>query len=154
MNCEILNHLFKRVCIFVKGVCIFMDLDEDLKCEEHEAPYLICVLKSKKEKDHMACEIYAICPVDQKMETRSLDIPIEEIEKLNLPLADKIFRCEKCFREANIQDIAMGKKSVIIYLACPEHGFLIERDISNDLYDGIRFAWDTKDQKLQKEYKA
>jgi hypothetical protein len=130
----------------------FVNIEEVLKCEEHEAPYLICVLKSKKEKDTVSCEITAICPVDQQMATRPLSIPLGEIEKWNFPLADKIFRCEKCFREATIQDTAIGKRSVIIYLSCPEHGFLIERDISIELYDGIRFAWDTKDLKEEKSY--
>ena len=122
-----------------------VDLDEKLKCEEHEAPYLIGELKAKQGKYAVACEFVTICPVDQMLNTISLEIPNEELEDLYMPLADKIFRCEKCFREATIDETVIDKKVVTVYLSCPEHGRLINRGISPVLYDKIRFVWDMKD---------
>lgn len=121
------------------------DLDETLKCGEHEAPYLICNIGVVKGKAGPSYEFMVVCPVDQKIETIPVSLSPEEIEKLLLPLADKTFRCEKCFREAEILDVAMKKKSVSVFLSCPEHGRLITREITTKLYDKIRYAWDMKD---------
>ncbi|NVM29431.1 MAG: hypothetical protein HWN65_11380 [Candidatus Helarchaeota archaeon] len=128
-----------------------LDLDEILKCKEHEAPYLICNFRAKKGTDVLLSELTVICPVDQQIETISNELPLNELENLYFPIADKIFRCEKCFREAEILDTAITKKKVTIFLSCPEHGRLITREISPIIYDKIRFLWDTKDIKEEKE---
>ena len=128
------------------------NLDESLKCEEHEAPFLICNLVTKEGKEALACDFTVICPVDQKIESLTMMLPLNELDDLYLPLSDKIFRCEKCFRETAIEDVAkFGKKIVHIFLSCPEHGRLITREISPGIYDKIRYVWDTKDIKEVKE---
>ncbi|NVM55540.1 MAG: hypothetical protein HWN66_17670 [Candidatus Helarchaeota archaeon] len=128
-----------------------VDLDELLKCKEHEAPYLICNIKTKKGKNTLTCEATVVCPVDQQIETTSLVFFYEDLMDLYLPLADKIFRCEECFREAEVLDTAITKKNVTIYLTCPEHGRLITREISSEIYDKIRYEWNIKDIKKEEE---
>lgn len=128
-----------------------VDIDEILQCKEHEAPYLICILQGKKGKEVAQYEITTICPVDQKMENISLEIPLTELEDTYMPLADKIFRCEKCFREAEILDVAIEKKKVTIFLSCVEHGRLVIRELTPEIYDKVRFAWDMKDVKEEVE---
>ncbi len=127
------------------------DLDEILKCKEHEAPLLICNIRRRRKKDSFVRETIVVCPVDQKLETISLDLPPEDLDKLYLPLADKIYRCEKCFREAELIDTAITKKLVTLFLKCTEHGPLITREIASDLFDKIKYAWDMKDVKNEKE---
>ena len=127
------------------------DLDEVLKCSEHEAPLLICNIGVVKGKAGPSYEFTVVCPVDQKIETISVNFSPEEIEKLLLSLADKTFRCEKCFREVEILDVAMKKKTVSVFLSCPEHGHLITREITTKLYDKIRYAWDMKDVVKEEE---
>lgn len=127
------------------------EIEETLKCSEHEAPYLICNITTKKGKKKLVCEFTVVCPVDQKMEKIPIELSFEDLKKLNLVLADKIFRCEKCFGEAEIRDTVIGKSKVSIYLACPQHGSLITREISPEVYDGIRIAWDMKDVKREEE---
>ena len=126
------------------------NLDETLKCNEHESPFIICnIAITKKSKDKLSCEFTVTCPVDQKIEKKSIEILLADLKKLNLGLADKIFRCEKCFREASIKEAIKGKKIVQVYLYCPQHGMLIIREINPELYDGIRFAWDMKNVKKE-----
>ena len=127
------------------------DLDEFLKCQEHEAPYLICNLQIRKVKKIISYEFTVICPVDQEIKKLSAELSPDELEELYLPLADKIFRCEKCFREAEILETIIEKIKASIYLSCVEHGRLITREISTRIYDKIRFAWDMKDVKEEKE---
>lgn len=122
-----------------------------MKCKEHEAPYLICNFKAKKGKDTLISELTIICPVDQQIETITIELILNKLEDLYFPIADKIFRCEKCFREAKILDVAITKKKVTIFLSCPEHGRLITREISPIIYDKVRYLWDTKDMKEEKE---
>ena len=128
-----------------------VDLDAFLKCEEHKAPYLISILKKIREKKNILWEFTVICPVDQQLNTLSLDISDQELESLSLPLGDKIFRCEKCFREAEILDVVIEKLKVSIFVSCVEHGRLITREISSDIYDKIKFAWDMKDVRVEEE---
>ena len=128
-----------------------IDLDEILKCKEHEAPLIICTIRRRRKKDSFARETIVVCPVDQKLETIALEVPPEELDDLALPLADKIFRCEKCFREAEFLDTAVTKKSVSLYIQCSEHGQLIMREIATDLYDKIKNAWDMKGVKPEEE---
>ncbi len=126
------------------------NLDEALRCSEHEAPYIIYnIVTLRKGRDKLDCEFTVACPVDQKIEKKPVELLFNELKKLNLGLADKIFRCEKCFREAEIKEAIKEKKVVKVYLSCPQHGMLIIREISPDLYDGIRFAWDMKDVKKE-----
>jgi hypothetical protein len=126
------------------------NLDETLRCDEHESPYIICnIVTLKKGKEKLDCEFTVACPVDQKIEKKHVELLLNELKKLNLSLADKIFRCEKCFREAQIKEAIKEKKVVQVYLFCPQHGMLIIREISPDLYDGIRFAWDMKNVKKE-----
>jgi hypothetical protein len=128
----------------------FVNLDETLKCSEHESPFIICnIVILRKGKDKLDCEFTVACPVDQKIEKKTVELLLADLKKLNLGLADKIFRCEKCFREAKIEEAIKEKKAVSVYLFCPQHGKLIIREISPDLYDGIRFAWDMKDVKKE-----
>jgi len=128
------------------------DLEEILKCAEHEAPFLICGIAAKKGKGKLLCDFTVICPVDQKIEKKAVELLSIELKNLNLALADKIFRCEKCFREAEIQEIVIEKKGeVSIYLSCPQDGRLIIREISPELYDGIRNAWNMKDVKKEEK---
>lgn len=124
---------------------------DELRCEEHEAPYLICNLKRRTKRDSFNHEIVVVCPVDQKLETLTIELQPKELDDLYLPLADKIFRCEKCYREIEILDVAITKKLVSIYVSCSEHGHLITREIDPSLYDKIKFAWDTKDMKEEVE---
>ncbi len=121
-----------------------VDLDELLKCEEHNAPYLIVKLKLTRDKKGMHYIFTVICPVDQNISIIEADFPDEELEKLYLPLADKIYRCEKCFREATVEDAAIGKSKVRVFLSCVEHGRLIIREIHTWIYDKIKFAWDMR----------
>ena len=126
------------------------DLDAMLKCTEHDAPELVCKITTKKGKGKFVCEFTVVCPVDQKLEKKPLELLSTELKNLNLALANKIFRCEKCFREAEIQETVIEKKGgVSIYLSCPQDGRLIIREISPELYDGIRNAWDIKDVKKE-----
>ena len=126
-----------------------VDLDELLTCAEHEAPYLISNLKAKIGKTKAVCDFTVICPVDQKLETLSAELKV--VEDLYLSMADKIYRCEKCFREAEVLDSIIEKDKVSIYLSCVEHGRLITREISPAIYDKIKYAWDMKDVKEEKE---
>ena len=126
-----------------------MNLDETLKCGEHQSPFIICNITTKKTRDKLSCEFTVACPVDQKIERKPVEILLADLKKLNLGLADKIFRCEKCFREATIKEAIKEKKVVQVYLSCPRHGMLIIREISPDLYGGVRFAWDMKDVKKE-----
>ncbi len=128
-----------------------VDLEEILICQEHEAPYIIGNLDIKRGKGKLLLQFTVICPVDQKLEKISVELPSEEMEKYYQFLADKTFRCEKCFREAEILDAVIHKTKVDIYLKCIEHGRLITREISPEIYDKIRFAWDTKDLKKEEE---
>jgi len=126
------------------------NLDETLRCGEHESPYIICnIVILKKSREKLDCEFTVICPVDQKLEKKPVELLLADLKKLNLGLADKIFRCEKCFREVEIKEAIKEKKVVSLYLSCPQHGTLIIREISPDLYDGIRFAWDMKNVKKE-----
>jgi hypothetical protein len=88
--------------------------------------------------------------VDQKLADLKIDLDVKNLDKLYLPLADKIFRCEKCFREANILDVAISKE-VKVFLSCKEHGRLITREIDREIYDKIKFAWDMKDLEIETE---
>lgn len=128
-----------------------IDLDEILKCAEHDAPELVCKITTKKGKGKFECEFTVVCAVDQKLERKPVELSFDDLNKLNLALADKVFRCEKCFREAKIQDTVIEKKGVSIYLSCPQDGSLIIREISPAVYDGIRLAWDMKDVKKEEE---
>ena len=112
---------------------------------------IICNLFGRKGKTKAIYEATVICPVDQKMDTIPLELTLEELEEAYLPLADKIFRCEKCFRETEILDTAVTKKQVNIFVSCKEHGRLIIRELSPGIYDKIKFAWDMKDVKEEKE---
>jgi len=126
------------------------ELNETLKCIEHEAPYLIVTITVKKGKKKFLSEFTLICPFDQKKEKILIELSVDDLKKINFTLADKIFRCEKCFREAEIQETVKEKK-ISIYLSCPQHGRLITREISPEVYDGIRNAWDMKDVKKEEE---
>ncbi len=120
------------------------NLDDLLKCKEHEAPYLICTLQAKRGKTKINCEFRVICPVDQKLEKILGEFSIEELENLYFPIADKIFRCEKCFGETTIQETIIEKAKVNLFLSCAQHGRLITREIGLEVYDKIRSTWDMK----------
>lgn len=126
-------------------------MDTILKCKEHQAPLIICNIGRIKSKNSIEREIRLVCPVDQQLETMTLELKPEELEGLYLSLADKIFRCEKCFRETEIIDIVITKKIVKMFISCAQHGPLIIREIAADLYDKIKYAWDTKDIKVEEE---
>ncbi|MHA1277433.1 MAG: hypothetical protein ACTSQI_19705 [Candidatus Helarchaeota archaeon] len=128
-----------------------VDLDELLKCAEHDAPYLIIKLDMRREKKTIFYTFTVICPVDQNLSKITTELSQDKLEKLYLPLADKIYRCEKCFREAQVEDVAIEKKKVSIFLSCVEHGRLIIREIHPRIYDKIKFIWDMKDVKKEEE---
>jgi hypothetical protein len=121
-----------------------VDLDQLLKCKDHEAPYLIIKIEMRRVKKSTLYDFTVICPVDQNLSTITTEFQDEELEKLYLPLADKIYRCEKCFREADVEDAAIERSKVSIFLSCVEHGRLIIREIHPRIYDKIKFAWDMR----------